>query len=125
MDAVRRRRDAPARSRRRGSAAPAAGGLGRPMKTGETSRIRIWVDRLQSGDQSALNELIIHFERRLHALTRRMIQGYPLVHSLEQTDDVYQKAVLRLSRALKAVAPGDTRELIRLSATQIRRELLN
>ena len=72
-----------------------------------------------------LNELIVHFERRLRALTRRMIKDYPLVHSCEQTDDVYQKAVLRLCRALRAVTPGNTRDLIRLSAMQVRRELLN
>ncbi len=95
------------------------------MTQGETARIHRWLSRLQSGDQGALNELIIHFERRLRALTRRMIKDYPLVHMCEQTDDVYQNAVLRLGRALKAVTPLSTRELLRLSATQVRRELLN
>jgi RNA polymerase sigma-70 factor (ECF subfamily) len=95
------------------------------MNQGETARIHLWVERMRAGDQGALNELIIHFERRLRSLTRKMIRDYPLVHSCEQTDDVYQKAVLRLCRALKALTPGSTRDLIRLSAAQVRRELLN
>jgi len=95
------------------------------MPQGETTKIFLWVERLQAGDRSAVNELIIHFERRLRALTRKMIREYPLVHRCEQTDDVFQKAVLRLCRALKEVSPGSTRELVRLSAAQIRRELLN
>lgn len=58
-------------------------------------------------------------------MTQKMIREYPLVHRCEQTDDVFQNAVLRLSAALRAVSPGSTRDLIRLSAAQIRRELLN
>jgi RNA polymerase sigma factor (sigma-70 family) len=54
-----------------------------------------------------------------------MIREYPLVHRCEQTDDVFQKAVLRLCRALRQVSPGSTRDLVRLSAAQVRRELLN
>lgn len=95
------------------------------MPQGETEKIHIWVERLQAGDRSSLNELIAHFERRLRSLTRKMIREYPLVQRCEQTDDVFQKAVLRLCRALKEVSPGSTRELVRLSAAQIRRELLN
>jgi RNA polymerase sigma-70 factor (ECF subfamily) len=92
---------------------------------GETTRITAWLHRLQSGDEGALNELVLHFERRLRALTQRMIRGYPLVRRYEQTDDVFQRAVLRLCRALKAVSPASTRDLLRLSAVQVRRELLN
>ena len=95
------------------------------MAQGETARIHRWVERLQAGDESALNELIVHFEQRLRSLTRKMIREFPLVQRSEQTDDVFQQAVLRLCRALKAVSPGNTRELIRLSAAQVRRELLN
>lgn len=95
------------------------------MSQGETAKIHLWVERLQAGDLTALNELISHFERRLRALTRKMIREYPLVQRCEQTDDVFQKAVLRLYRALKEISPGSSRDLVRLSAAQIRRELLN
>jgi RNA polymerase sigma factor (sigma-70 family) len=96
-----------------------------PMSQDESARIHVWLERLQGGDERALNNLIIHFERRLRSLTRKMIREYPLVQSCEQTDDVFQNAVLRLCRALKAVSPRSTRDLIRLSAAQIRRELQN
>lgn len=95
------------------------------MSQGETTRIHEWIERLHAGDETALNELIIHFERRLRGLTRQMIRDFPVVHSCEQTDDVFQKAVLRLCRALRSVTPGSTRDLLRLSAAQVRRELLN
>ena len=95
------------------------------MSQGETARIHMWLERLHAGDPNALNELIIHFERRLRSLTQKMIRDFPLVHCCEQTDDVFQNAVLRLSGALKAVWPTSTRDLIRLSAAQVRRELLN
>jgi RNA polymerase sigma-70 factor (ECF subfamily) len=95
------------------------------MTKSETSKIHAWLQRLQSGDQRALNELVLHFERRLRALTQKMMRGFPLVHRYEQTDDVFQRAVLRLCRALKAVCPVSTRDLLRLSAVQVRRELVN
>ena len=101
------------------------GGQLQAMTEGETGRIHAWLQRLQSGDQAAFNELVLHFERRLRALTQRMIRDYPLVHRYEQSDDVFQRAVLRLCRALKAVSPASTRDLLRLSAVQVRRELLN
>ena len=84
--------------------------MGQSTSQGESARINIWLERLQGGDEQALNELIIHFERRLRSLTRRMIREFPLVHSCEQTDDVFQNAVLRLCRALKAVSPRSTRK---------------
>jgi RNA polymerase sigma-70 factor (ECF subfamily) len=95
------------------------------MMRGGTGKIHAWLHRVQAGDQGALNELVLHFERRLRALTQKMIRDYPLVHRYEQTDDVFQRAVLRLCRALKAVSPASTLDLLRLSAVQVRRELLN
>jgi RNA polymerase sigma-70 factor (ECF subfamily) len=47
------------------------------------------------------------------------------VHRWEQTDDVFQAAAMRLSRALKDVTPRDTREFFGLAARQVRWELLN
>ena len=76
------------------------------MSQSENARIHMWLERLHAGDEGGLNELIIYFERRLRYLTEKMIRDYPLVHSCEQTDDVFQNAVLRLSRALKAVSPA-------------------
>jgi RNA polymerase sigma-70 factor (ECF subfamily) len=54
-----------------------------------------------------------------------MLQAYPGVRSLEETDDVFQNAVIRLYRALKQVVPASVREFIGLATTQIRRELID
>jgi RNA polymerase sigma-70 factor (ECF subfamily) len=95
------------------------------VNKGETTRIQGWLERLRSGDESAMDELLVHFDRRLFRLTRMMLKSYPGVHRWEQTDDVFQQASLRLRRALLAVAPGNTREFLGLAALQVRRELLN
>jgi RNA polymerase sigma-70 factor (ECF subfamily) len=54
-----------------------------------------------------------------------MLRGFPGVRRAEDTGDVLQGATIRLLRALRAVAPGSTREYFGLAAEQIRRELLN
>jgi RNA polymerase sigma-70 factor (ECF subfamily) len=96
-----------------------------PMSGGETTQIRGWVERYRAGDDSALNELLAHFEARLIGLTRKMLRAFPTVGRWEQTDDVYQEAAMRLRRALREVTPGSTREFFGLAALQIRRELIN
>ncbi len=95
------------------------------MSTGETTQIVGWVERLKSGDDSAFNELVIHFEARLLSLTRKMLKGFPSVGRWEQTDDVFQAAAMRLRNALKDVTPRSTCEFFGLAALQVRRELLN
>jgi hypothetical protein len=95
------------------------------MSRGETTQIVGWVERLKSGDDSAFNELLIHFEARLIRLTRKMLKAFPAVGRWEQTDDVFQAAAMRLHNALKDVTPRSTREFFGLAALQVRRELLN
>ncbi len=95
------------------------------MANGNTKRIQCWIERLRAGDQSGMDELLIHFERRLVGLTRKMLGRYPSVQRWEQTDDVFQHASLRLRRAMLDVCPRDTREFFGLAGLQIRRELLN
>lgn len=62
---------------------------------------------------------------RLQMLARRMIRGFPQVRRWEDTADVVQAAGLRLHRALGDVDLRDARHLLRLTALQIRRELLD
>jgi len=54
-----------------------------------------------------------------------MLRGYPVVQDREQTGDVLQNALLRLTRALREVRPTSTAEFFSLAAEQIRRELLD
>ena len=92
------------------------------MSRGETTLIAGWVERLTIGDDSALNELLIHFEARLLRLTRKRLKTIPAVRRWEQTDDVFQAAAMPLRNALKGVTPRSTREFIGLAALQVRRE---
>ncbi len=95
------------------------------MSRGETTQIVGWVERLKNGDDSAFNELVIHFEARLLSLTRKMLKAFPAVGRWEETDDVFQAAAMRLRSALKDVTPRSSREFFGLAALQVRRELLN
>jgi RNA polymerase sigma-70 factor (ECF subfamily) len=95
------------------------------MGDGETTQYRDWIDRLQAGDDSALNEILAHFEGRLIQLSHLMLARFPGVRRWEQTGDVFQEAMLRLQRALLKVAPAHPRDFLKLAALQIRRELLS
>jgi RNA polymerase sigma-70 factor (ECF subfamily) len=54
-----------------------------------------------------------------------MLDDYSRVRRYEETDDVMQNALLRLDRALSAVAPASEADFFRLAAAQIRRELID
>ena len=75
------------------------------MGNGETALYRSWIDRLQGGDRSALNEMLTHFEGRLIHLSHFMLAQFPQVHRWEQTGDVFQEAMIRLHQALLIVTP--------------------
>ncbi len=69
--------------------------------------------------------LLGHACDRLLALTRRMFHGRPGLQRWEQTDDVFQNAMLRLHRALEAIDVENARHFFNLAAVQIRRELID
>lgn len=71
------------------------------------------------------DELIAGATDRLMRLTRGMKKNFPRVARWEQTDDVFQNAVIRLYRALKDVEVESPLHFYRLAALQIRRELLD
>jgi len=79
----------------------------------------------RNGDKAARDRLIAHTMERLRIKTRQMLKDYPVVHRWEETDDVLQKALMRLCRALEATKPESARHFFRLAALQIRRELLD
>src|SRR5262249_25646303 len=83
------------------------------------------IDRLRGGDESARAALLGCAADRLARLARKMLKGYPGVARWEQTDDVAQNALIRLDRALRAVAPSTARDVFRLAAAQVRRELID
>jgi RNA polymerase sigma-70 factor (ECF subfamily) len=83
------------------------------------------LDRFRSGDTTALDELIRRSEERLRLLVRRMLHTFPDVRAHEQSGDVLQNALIRLTRALREVRPDSTADFFRLAAEQVRRELLD
>src|SRR6516225_8499543 len=90
-----------------------------------TTVIQGCIDRLRAGDESARAALLSCACERLKRLARKMLKGYPGVARWEQGDDVAQNALIRLDRALRAVAPPTARDFFRLAAAQLRRELID
>ena len=79
-----------------------------------------------AGDEAAIRVRLFEIAyARMQALAHRMIRGYPQVRRWDETDDVVQSAALRLHRALETVELRDARHLLRLTALEIRRELLD
>jgi RNA polymerase sigma factor (sigma-70 family) len=87
--------------------------------------LQVCIDRLLAGNEDARRELVSGACDRLTRLTRQMLKDFPGVRRWEDTDDVFQNAVLRLCSALEQVTPRTVNEFIRLAALQIRRELLD
>ncbi len=83
------------------------------------------IDRLRTGDESARAELLSCASDRLARMARKMLKGYPGVARWEEADDIAQNALIRLDRALRAVAPPTARDFFRLAAAEVRRELID
>jgi RNA polymerase sigma factor (sigma-70 family) len=92
---------------------------------GETTVFQLLLDRWAAGDVAARDRLLERAGQRLLALTRRMLRGYPHLQRWEETDDVFQSAVLRLYRSLGDVRPVSIGQFFGLAATQIRRTLID
>lgn len=94
-------------------------------ESGSSQEIRRWLDALHRGDEAARDRLIASARDRLIRLTRRMLADFPGVHRWEDTDDVFQNAMIRLCRTLQHIVPHDTTTLIRLTARDIRCALID
>jgi RNA polymerase sigma-70 factor (ECF subfamily) len=90
-----------------------------------TQSLHEMLTRFQRGDVAALDELIRRTSERLERLAGKMLQGFTVVRSQEQTQDVLQNALVRLTRALREVHVPSTADFFRLAAEQVRRELLD
>ena len=91
----------------------------------QMGQVEQWIARLKAGDDSARNELINCACDRLMNLTRKIKRGYGNVQRWEQTEDVFQRATMRLFKSLEEVQPDDARHFFRLAALQVRRELID
>ncbi|QEL17869.1 RNA polymerase sigma factor [Limnoglobus roseus] len=92
---------------------------------GSDTQLQLVIDRLVAGDEAARSALLDHACDRLLLLTRKMFHAYRDLRRWEQTDDVFQTAMLRLHRALSDVKPESVRHFFNLGAVMIRRTLLD
>jgi len=96
-----------------------------PQSQTLTSQTLQLAGRAVDGDGRAFEDLVNHIAARLLRLTRRMLRGYPHLQRWEQTDDVYQNAVLRLYKSLREGLPETAQHFWNLAALQIRRTLID
>jgi RNA polymerase sigma factor (sigma-70 family) len=90
-----------------------------------TGYLQDCLNRFRAGDQSARDDLLRHSQDRLRILTRRMLSRFPGVRRFEETDDVLNKALFRISRMLDDVQVLTVNDYFRLAALNIRRELID
>lgn len=96
-----------------------------PSAVGTDTQLQNLIDLALRGEPSARESLLHHACDRLLRLTRKMFHGYPNLRRWEQTDDVFQNALVRLHRALAEVRVESVRHFFNLAAIQVRRELLD
>src|SRR5947209_3928600 len=89
------------------------------------TQLQLLIEKVQAGDEAARNALLDHACERLLRLTRKMFHARRGLRRWEQTDDVFQTAMLRLHRPLSEVQPESVRHFFNLAALMIRRTLLD
>lgn len=88
-------------------------------------RVSLLIDRVRAGDDKARLQLIEHAGERLRRLVAQQMRRFPAVARWEQTDDVWQAVLIRLSKALRDVPLTDAKHFFSLASLQIRRELMD
>jgi RNA polymerase sigma-70 factor (ECF subfamily) len=83
------------------------------------------LERLAAGDLTARNQIIEMCSDRLRILTSRMLAGFPNVRRWDDTDDVFQNAMMRLYRSLGQLPIDSPRAVMGLAAKEVGRALLD
>jgi RNA polymerase sigma-70 factor (ECF subfamily) len=100
-----------------------------PILTGEgehmdevshSTQLQLLLDRLNQGHDEVRELLVENSLERFRHLTRKMFPRTSALRRLDETDDVLQKAMVRLHRALTQIHPPDVRAYVGLAARQIR-----
>jgi RNA polymerase sigma-70 factor (ECF subfamily) len=96
------------------------------MAADHTTYLQGLLDRIAKGDQAARQELVTASYERLRRLAKVVLRrDYPRLGQLQETGDVLHEALLRLVRALGKVHPPTVRDYFGLSASLIRRTLID
>lgn len=85
-----------------------------------STRIQALLNEHAAGTPSARAALLEYTLERFRILAQRMFRSEKALHALDQTDDVLQKGMLRLHKALETVKPADVRAYFGLAARQLR-----
>lgn len=64
------------------------------MANAATSQLQQWIDQMNTGDERARQELLVHTSHRLGCIARRKLYG--AVARLEQTDDIVHEFYVRV-----------------------------
>lgn len=100
--------------------------MAQQSELGTTKQLGDWLERHRNGDDSAKASIIAHSCDRLRVLASKMLRGnFARLARWEQTDDVLQHALIRLHRSLADIQPETVAQFMGLSATQIRRTLID
>jgi RNA polymerase sigma-70 factor (ECF subfamily) len=73
-----------------------------------------------AGMPAARGALLEYTLERFRILAQRMFRSEKMLHVLDQTDDVMQKGMMRLLKALESIKPNDVRAYFGLAARQLR-----
>jgi len=92
---------------------------------GEQTQFQALLDLAAQGDRTACDRLFGLASARLANLTRRMFHNYPQLRRWEETDDVFQVAVIRLTRSLRQLRPDSPQKFFGLAVVEVRRTLLD
>lgn len=84
-----------------------------------------WLGLLRAGQSDARDQVIKYSCDRVRKLASRMLSRYPHLRRWEQTEDVMQKALMRLHHCLMEVHPDSVPQLLGLAARQVRWTLLD
>jgi RNA polymerase sigma factor (TIGR02999 family) len=85
-----------------------------------TGALQRLLDRFRAGDERARETLLQHALDRFRHLARRLFPRSSSLRALYETDDVLQRALIRLHRALDGVKPPDVGAFYGLAARQMR-----
>jgi len=96
-----------------------------PIDGGEMVPLDDCLVRLAAGDLTARDAIIERCANQFRRLTKRMLSGFPNVRRWDDTDDVFQNAVMRLYRTLAHLPITQPREVMALAATELHRELID
>ena len=99
--------------------------LSNPDMGTTTGNIHGWLQKLKLGLPESRNALLEHSQKRLRHMVRRQFWQQQDLRRLEETDDILQKALIRLNKAMETIQPDSVAEFFALASQQIRWVLLD